>query len=151
MPTTYQAFCWAVHTLSSISTTKLWDWSFVFILQLRKQTRKVKWSPGHGGVAETWSHVRVVPKSLLTLLGNLILSVYSFGYFYCGRREWKNALTIFQPSKLLHDLRHRNHLSFIVHKLFSQAENQFIWAWKWVPFKKPRTSYLLNYVGFLFL
>lgn len=72
------------HILSSIFTAKPQDWYFIFISQLRKaEAGKVKWSPlGHSGIPEIWSHVHIIPKSIFILLGNLVLNVSSFEYFF---------------------------------------------------------------------
>lgn len=143
----YQAFCWASSYINFYLYNKTTRLIFYFYFAIEKtDTQRIKWfSLGHSGVAEIWSHVHVIPQSLLTQLHNLALSIYSFEYFFLGKRLWENLFTVSQPSKLHHDLQHL--LSFRVHKPFSQSGNQ-CWPGNVAPFKKLGIPYLLTYFGF---
>ena len=146
----YQVFCWAFSYIIFYLYNKTARLRFYFILFTieKAEAQKGMWFPlSLSGIAEIWSHVHVIPKSILILLCNLVQSVYSFEYFFLGRRKWQNVFAISQFFKLLHDLKHLT-LFFIVHKPFSQAGPNYLGLEIWVPFRKSGTPYLLTYLGF---
>lgn len=118
----YQTFCWASSYINFYLYNKTTRLIFYFCFAIEKtDTQRIKWfSLGYSGVAKTWSHVHVIPQSILTLLSNLALSIYSFEYFFLRKKLWENLLTVSQPSKLHHDLQHL--LSFRAHKPLSVWE-----------------------------